>query len=144
MSNGGCNGGYQYIFWDYVKNGGMVPEKCMPYTSGSSGQPYTCPAYCADGTTLSANLISVNSYYQLPSDINTIKADIVKNGPVQAFLTVYRDFYSYGGGIYSYVTGEQIGNHVVKLIGYGTDPATGKGYWIGANSWGTSWGEKGL
>ena len=34
-------------------------------------------------------------------------------------------------------------NHAVVLIGYGTDLATGKDYWLVRNSWGTSWGEAG-
>ena len=34
-------------------------------------------------------------------------------------------------------------NHAVILVGYGTDLATQKDYWLVRNSWGASWGEAG-
>jgi len=35
-----------------------------------------------------------------------------------------------------------IGGHAVKLIGWGVEH--GVDYWLLVNSWGTSWGDKGL
>ncbi|KAL0483351.1 cathepsin B-like [Acrasis kona] len=127
MGNGECSGGFQHTYWDYVKQNGMVSEKCMPYQSGADGSVPSCPAMCADGTSLNQSRVFVDSYYALPPDVNTIKAEIVYNGPVQALFTVYHDFYSYGRGVYNHVTGDKIGNHVVTLLGYGTDKRTGKG-----------------
>lgn len=40
--------------------------------------------------------------------------------------------------------GEYIGGHTSKIIGWGTDKATGEEYWLAVNSWGSSWGEAGL
>lgn len=34
-------------------------------------------------------------------------------------------------------------NHVMNIVGYGTDAATGMGYWIVRNSWGPGWGLSG-
>jgi cathepsin L len=34
-------------------------------------------------------------------------------------------------------------NHLVVLVGYGTDRKTGEDFWLVRNSWGPQWGEKG-
>ena len=41
--NMGCNGGWYYDLWDYVKsNGGLTSESCYPYTSGVTKSTVTC------------------------------------------------------------------------------------------------------
>ncbi|CAN0413650.1 unnamed protein product [Ectocarpus sp. 13 AM-2016] len=40
--------------------------------------------------------------------------------------------------------GSFMGGHAVKMIGWGTDEASGEDYWLIANSWNPSWGEGGL
>ena len=37
-----------------------------------------------------------------------------------------------------------MGGHAIKVVGFGTDKNSGQGYWIGANSWGTTWGLDGF
>ena len=49
---------------------------------------------------------------------------------------------SYRGGVYSHVYGGLAGGHAVKLIGWGVE--NGQEYWLCANSWGPSWGERGF
>ena len=58
-----------------------------------------------------------------------------------AVFDVYDDFVNYGEGIYTHVSGDYIGKHAVKLIGYGIENDVK--YYIGVNQWGKSWGEKG-
>lgn len=53
-------------------------------------------------------------------------------------FTVYEDFMSYKDGVYKHKTGNALGGHAVKIVGWGD------GYWIVANSWGTGWGMKGF
>jgi cathepsin X len=35
-------------------------------------------------------------------------------------------------------------NHIVSIVGWGTDPTTGEQFWIARNSWGQYWGEFGF
>ena len=58
-----------------------------------------------------------------------IKRELVQNGPMMMGLQIYEDFMNYGSGIYKYTTGEEIGGHAVKVIGYGHDDDEGL-YWI--------------
>jgi len=70
-----------------------------------------------------------------------IQQDVMKYGPVEATFSVYNDFVSYTSGIYQHTTGQYLGGHAVKLIGWGVD--AGVKYWTIANSWNEDWGEKG-
>lgn len=76
------------------------------------------------------------------NDPETIKNDLVKNGPIATQFNVYQDFYNYKGGVYYHVSGGLIGAHAVKILGYGNEG--GLDYWLLANSWGVSWGENGF
>lgn len=44
-------------------------------------------------------------------------------------------------GVYQYVTGEFLGGHAIKLLGWGEE--NGTPYWLAANSWNSDWGDKG-
>lgn len=57
---------------------------------------------------------------------------------------VYSDFEYYTGGVYHHTgAGKPVGGHAVKIVGWGQLRDDTK-YWIGANSWGSSWGEDGF
>lgn len=45
-------------------------------------------------------------------------------------------------GVYKHVTGDMLGGHAVKIIGWGEE--NGTPYWLVANSWNTDWGDKGM
>jgi len=49
---------------------------------------------------------------------------------------------NYDSGIYKHVSGRMEGGHAVKIVGWGVEAGTK--YWICANSWNTTWGEKGF
>ena len=67
--------------------------------------------------------------------------EIMTHGPVECALDVYSDFEHYRSGIYRHVTGEALGGHAVKMIGWGVE--NGVKYWTISNSWNEDWGELG-
>mmetsp|Transcript_35218 Transcript_35218/g.49133 ORF Transcript_35218/g.49133 Transcript_35218/m.49133 type:complete len:95 (+) Transcript_35218:303-587(+) len=49
---------------------------------------------------------------------------------------------NYTGGIFIDKTGVNCSNHVISIVGWGVE--NGVKYWVGRNSWGSYWGEKGM
>ncbi|RZR82061.1 hypothetical protein BHM03_00008404 [Ensete ventricosum] len=67
----------------------------------------------------------VNAYI-VNSDPKDIMTEVYTNGPVEVDFT---DFAHYKSGVYKHVTGDAIGGHAVKLIGWGTSDE-GEDYWV--------------
>lgn len=44
-------------------------------------------------------------------------------------------------GVYQHVTGDMLGGHAIKVLGWGEE--NGTPYWLAANSWNSDWGDKG-
>lgn len=57
-------------------------------------------------------------------------------------FTVYADFLTYRSGVYQHTTGEELGGHAIKILGWGVEDGTD--YWLVANSWNEDWGDKGF
>lgn len=152
MCGDGCDGGYPIRAWNYFVQNGVVTDECDPYfdTKGCS-HPGCEPAYptprcekkCKSNNLLweETKHFSVNAY-QVSSDPHDIMAEVYKNGPVEVAFTVYEDFAHYKSGIYKHVTGDEMGGHAVKLIGWGTSEE-GEDYWLLANQWNRGWGDDG-
>lgn len=152
LCGAGCNGGYPIYAWRYFMHHGVVTEQCDPYfdTNGCS-HPGCEPAYptpkchrkCVDENQLwrDSKRFSVSAY-RISSDPYDIMAEVYKNGPVEVSFTVYEDFAHYKTGVYKHITGDVMGGHAVKLIGWGTT-GDGEDYWLLANQWNRSWGDDG-
>ncbi|KAK8566229.1 hypothetical protein V6N13_021304 [Hibiscus sabdariffa] len=149
----GCDGGFPLVAWHYLVNNGVVTEKCDPYFDPiGCSHPGCKPIYptpkcvkkCVKGDLLwkESKHYSVDAYIvkRQPADI---MAEVYKNGPVQVSFSVYEDFAHYKSGVYKHVTGELLGGHSVKLIGWGTSDE-GEDYWLLANQWNRSWGDDGF
>jgi cathepsin B len=66
----------------------------------------------------------------------------MNHGPVEAAFSVYEDFLLYKSGVYKHTTGQELGGHAVKMLGWGVE--NGNKYWLMANSWNTDWGDNGF
>lgn len=151
LCGAGCDGGYSLYAWRYFVHHGVVTEECDPYFDNSGCSHPGCePAYPTPKCTrkcVNKNLLwreskrfSVSAY-RIHSDPYNIMAEVYKNGPVEVAFTVYEDFAHYKSGVYKHVTGDALGGHVVKLIGWGT--SEDGDYWLLANQWNRSWGDDG-
>ncbi|CAH8429096.1 unnamed protein product [Schistosoma intercalatum] len=121
----GCDGGFLGHAWDYWVKEGIV--------TGSSKENHTgCQPYPFPKCKLS---------YNVADNELSIQKEIMKYGPVEAAFTVYEDFLNYKSGIYEHITGEPVGGHAIRIIGWGVEKNTP--YWLIANSWNEDWGENG-
>jgi len=73
--------------------------------------------------------------------VDDIKSSIISNGPVLAMVDAGISFEEYTGGIMTCSGSSKNLDDVVSLVGWGVSNNTP--YWIGVNSWGSAWGEKG-
>jgi Leucine-rich repeat (LRR) protein len=115
---------------NFATNVGIVDEECAPY--------YPTNHYCSRCDDWENRATKIQRW-ETASSIDEIKYTIATSGPVLALVGVYRDFFWYTGGIYRHTWGDYAGFHGVALVGYDDVDR----YWIGKNSWGTSWGESG-
>ncbi len=102
-----------------------------------------CETSCQEGypKTLSEDKSYGVSSYSVRGEANIMK-EIYENGSVEGTFSVYEDFADYESGVYQHVTGSYEGGHAIKIIGWGVTE-DGVKYWLIANSWNETWGEKG-
>ena len=157
----GCFGGYPSSCFSYWKNtgipsGGLYGDTttCVPYFfPPCDDHPHKCTDYkdtpackkqCQDGypKTLTEDKTYGVSSYSVRGEANIMR-EIYENGSVEGTFSVYEDFADYKSGVYQHVTGSYLGGHAVKIIGWGVTSDNVK-YWLIANSWNETWGEKGF
>ncbi|XP_064411518.1 cathepsin B [Latimeria chalumnae] len=162
----GCNGGYPSGAWNFWTETGLVSGGlfkshigCRPYTippcehhvngsrpscTGEEGDTPKCVMQCEAGYTPSyfKDKHFGSTSYAVSSNEADIQIEIYKNGPVEGAFTVYEDFLQYKSGVYKHVTGDAVGGHAIRILGWGVE--SGTPYWLIANSWNTDWGDKGL
>merc|ERR1711972_121669 len=139
----GCSGGDIDTAWNFVEREGLVSEICFPYQADST---VSCGTRCGSEAPLKAA-----SHCMLNNEkgLNSIRREILNNGPVVAAVLLVDDFLVYRGGLYQEMpTATQLSDarrqrilHAVKIVGWGR--MEGKNYWLIENSWGEDWGEHG-
>ena len=74
-----------------------------------------------------------------------MKIAIYRHGPLISWINAI-NLQNYVSGVYdasSSVCNPKNINHLIVIVGYGTDSITNKDYWLIKNSYSTSWGENG-
>ncbi|XP_018010933.1 cathepsin B [Hyalella azteca] len=161
----GCDGGWPQIAFTFWLDEGIVSGGNFESKSGC--QPYVVPAceHHVDGPRPNCNDIDFNTpqcvrscipeynslyaddkhsaskVYRLFSE-DEILNDLVEHGPLEASFDVYEDFLHYKSGVYHHVSGDLLGGHAVKVIGYGVENDIP--YYLCSNSWNTDWGDNGF
>eukprot|EP00727_Mastigamoeba_balamuthi_P012543 m51a1_g7911 hypothetical protein (691) ;mRNA; f:177760-181405 len=135
-SSHGCKGGSARSPYDYAiglsgAGGGLETEEDYPYTA-EDGK-------CVYDASRAVGRFSHVFFVDFVED--KVDSDLFENGPLSFGLdaTVLQLYKS--GVIEDTPECLNQANHLVVLIGWGTD-ANGQ-YWVVKNSWGESWGEKG-
>jgi len=123
-----------------------------PYPAeGAKGCPSesspSCPSKCGAKAKAPHNSFSKDKHafsgdVVTYSSVAAIQTAIMTHGPVEAAFDVYSDFENYDGGVYKHTTGDQLGGHAIRIVGWGVNKK-GHTYWKIANSWNPFWGEKG-
>ncbi|EEQ99656.1 thiolproteinase SmTP1, putative [Perkinsus marinus ATCC 50983] len=130
---GGCAGGWMYQAFDYVKDKGIDLESTYPY-EGSDNTCQNSLEKRSDG--IKAGVVT--GWSQLERTEQALMTKIVKSPVSVALYASDHDFQFYSGGVYSSDNCNHQIDHAVVMIGYGS--VFGRDYFIGRNSWGTSWG----
>lgn len=161
---GGCEGGELYGAWLYAQYNGLATEKCLPYNEPlgpiqpCAGNPHNpldnpctdfqqtppCTQQCSQktdpGQSYESTKHKISSVYGVSGEQNMMQ-EIFQNGPIESAFTVYADFVHYTSGVYQHVTGNALGGHAIKIIGWGEE--NGTPFWWVQNSWTTEWADLG-
>ena len=136
---GGCGGSIAELAFEYAAIHGMTQEWEYPYTSynGTTGK---CLPYAGK------MFKDFTGYTKLPqNDRHAIMQALATVGPL-AINVDASQWPDYHGGIFAgcdYAKNISL-DHVVQLVGYGTDLESGLDYWIVRNSWSATFGEAGF
>uniref|UniRef100_A0A146KXP4 Gut-specific cysteine proteinase n=1 Tax=Lygus hesperus TaxID=30085 RepID=A0A146KXP4_LYGHE len=137
----GCYGGYPWMALQFLTKQGSSTPTCQPMealetTHIRSLTPFCPLRYCQNLNQDYTHVFTKGAYL-----VRNIDNEIFTNGPVVAYIDLHDEFLDYSGGVYEAKNEQPIGKLTVKLLGWGIE--NGKRFWIGENSWGTEWGEKG-
>jgi cathepsin L len=131
-----CGGNPITMLKGMIAQSGLETEASYPYV----GKQETCKYNAAQV------VATIPGVRLIPSgDEESLKAYVVKKGPVLAFIDASQSsFADYTSGVYYEPSCSSTQpTRAVVIVGYGTDSDTAEDYWIVKTSLGTSWGLSG-
>ncbi len=137
---GGCMGSIPEVAMDYlISAGGFAEEWSLPYISYTGETNGTCPD--ADALQIKAG---ISGYVKLEeNNAADVMAAVAEIGPLAVNVDA-STWHLYESGVFDACEYSSMDiNHVVVLVGYGTDEDTGEDYWLIRNSWSPTFGEAG-
>jgi len=133
--NQGCNGGLMdYAFQWVIKNKGSAAESDYPYTARDGT--------CKRGK---ASVSTIASFKDVAEgDENALMTALLGRPVAIAIEADQACFQFYHKGVLDDASCGTNLDHGVLLVGFDTDSASSKDYWLVKNSWGKSWGDQGF
>lgn len=168
-SKGACNGNSLYTAMDFMYCFGLVSDRCVnrgefakykikPLEQLQETEIPACQDILGKDTDVcmdrqvAARFYRIIAGYSVDSNIESIKQEIYKFGPVVSGFNVFNDFLNDYDGISIYMgpneksieEGSQ-GGHAIRILGWGSEKVNDEivPYWWIGNSWGVSWGLSG-
>jgi len=158
---GSCHGGTATGVYQFIEKTGYVPyDTCQPYIACSSESregfcrhvDTSCSAIntCKTCATFGPECVEINQFpnasiaeYGVVKGEKNMQAEIYSRGSIACGINA-EPILEYTGGVFSDTKEvDKMVNHIVSIVGWGTDKESGKKYWIIRNSWGEYWGKLG-
>ena len=149
---GGCSGSTAELAFDFLSSHGIVEEWHYGYASHDGNEPScafptnrTHRDVWTNSTLVEGAVATLNGWVATDdNDYAAVMNAVAKHGPIAVNVAAH-EWNFYESGILT--SGNKPSsfniNHVVVLMGYGTDDNTGLDYWLVRNSYGPRWGENG-
>jgi cathepsin X len=141
---GSCGGGSASGAYQFAHQTGVPEMTCQQYKAEDDKctDMNICRNCDPDGeceAVKSFSKIYATEFGAVSGESNLMK-EMMTRGPVACGIDA-TPLHSWDGkGVINYTSGAV--NHIISLVGWGT-AEDGTQYWLGRNSWGTYWGQKG-
>eukprot|EP00009_Paramoeba_aestuarina_P005714 CAMPEP_0201521620 /NCGR_PEP_ID=MMETSP0161_2-20130828/15226_1 /ASSEMBLY_ACC=CAM_ASM_000251 /TAXON_ID=180227 /ORGANISM="Neoparamoeba aestuarina, Strain SoJaBio B1-5/56/2" /LENGTH=371 /DNA_ID=CAMNT_0047920283 /DNA_START=32 /DNA_END=1147 /DNA_ORIENTATION=+ len=142
---GGCEGGIAQLAYETMMKNGMASEWTYPYQSYFGQDFGQGGSDCRFDKSKMGTAATVKGYVDLESNnYNAVMSTLANIGPLAVNVDASQ-WHLYESGVFpcDMTTNIDI-NHVVQLVGYGTDDTSGDDYWLVRNSWSPAFGEEGF